>query len=292
MRRNRLLMRSVQNHVCGLAVTALLGGLAAATLVRIAPGFDADERELDPRLSEATLRSIRKSRAVDQNLAAFYPRYLLGLLHGDLGISHSLQRPVAELLAERLPVTLRLAGWGLVAGWALGMGLALAATSESLSLELFSSSLCGLFLCLPAAVIGLLALFTGVAQWWAIALVVFPKVFSYARNLLERVYGAPHVLVARAKGLSAGRILLWHVAPSMAPEMLALAGVTTSLAFSAAIPIEAVCDLPGLGQLAWQAALGRDLPVLVTFTLLLAIVTRAGNAVADTAIQAIRPEAS
>ena len=47
------------------------------------------------------------------------------------------------------------------------------------------------------------------------------------------------------------------------PQLLALAGVTVSLAFGAAIPVEAIADSPGVGQLAWQAALGRDLPVLV-----------------------------
>lgn len=284
------LTRKAARQIGGLALTALLGGLAAATLARLAPGFDSDERELDPRLSEASRQAIRDARAADGNLVVFYTRYVGGLLHGDFGVSRSLGRPVAELLAERSPVTFRLAGWGLIAGWALGLGLAAAASSKSLPIELFSSSVCGLLLCLPAAVIGLAALFTGAAEWWAVALIVFPKIFSYARNLLARVYGAPHVLAARAKGLGEGRILLWHVAPAMAPEMLALGGVTVSLAFSAAIPIEAVCDAPGLGQLAWQAALGRDLPVLVTFTLLLAIVTRAANAAADLAIQAIRPE--
>jgi peptide/nickel transport system permease protein len=73
--------------------------------------------------------------------------------------------------------------------------------------------------------------------------------------------------------------------------LLALAGVSVSLAFSAAIPIEAVCDIPGVGQLAWQAALGRDLPILVTITLLLALITRAANAAADIAIAGLHPQA-
>jgi peptide/nickel transport system permease protein len=280
---------TLTRHLGGLVLTAVLGGLAAATMVRLAPGFDTDEREFDPRLNEASLRSLRAERAGDQNLGKFYLSYLTGLAHGEFGVSHSLRRPVSELLAERGPVTLKLAGWGLIAGWALGLGLAIAASQWKRALDLFSTSLCSLFLCLPAAVIGLMVLFTGAARWWAIALIVSPKIFSYARNLLEKVYRAPHVLQARAKGLGAGRILLWHVMPAMTPEMLALAGVSVSLAFSAAIPLEAVCDVPGVGQLAWQAALGRDLPVLVSLTLLLALVTRAANAAADVAIGAIAP---
>jgi peptide/nickel transport system permease protein len=133
-------------------------------------------------------------------------------------------------------------------------------------------------------------LFSGAEPWWAITLVVFPKVFSYGRNLLAKAYQAPHVLLARAKGLGNGMILLWHVIPTVAPELLALAGVSVSLAFSAAIPLEAVCDLPGVGQLAWQSALARDLPVLVSLTLLLTLVTRLANAAADLAISALRRE--
>jgi ABC-type dipeptide/oligopeptide/nickel transport system permease component len=120
--------------------------------------------------------------------------------------------------------------------------------------------------------------------WWAIALIILPKVYSYSRGLIESVAREPHVLLARAKGLGRIRIFVWHVLPSILPELLALAGVSVSLAFSVAIPIEAVCDIPGIGQLAWQAALGRDLPILVTLTLLLALITRAANVAANIAV--------
>jgi peptide/nickel transport system permease protein len=106
------------------------------------------------------------------------------------------------------------------------------------------------------------------------------------------VYQAPHVLMARAKGLGGAAVLFRHVLPVLAPEMLALAGVSVSLAFSAAIPLESICDVPGVGQLAWQAALGRDLPVLVSLTLLLTLVTRAANAAADVAIASLRGDAA
>jgi len=53
------------------------------------------------------------------------------------------------------------------------------------------------------------------------------------------------------------------------------------MAFGAAIPIEALCDSPGIGQLAWQAALNRDLPLIMNLTLLVAIVTVAANSFAN-----------
>src|SRR5712692_4641884 len=111
-------LRTLGQHACGLVLTAVLGGLAAATLIRLAPGFDTDEREFDPRLNEASLQSLRAERAADHNLGKFYLNYLAGLVHGEFGVSHSLRRPVSELLAERGPVTL--AG---LAAWPLRMGL-------------------------------------------------------------------------------------------------------------------------------------------------------------------------
>ena len=74
--------------------------------------------------------------------------------------------------------------------------------------------------------------------------------------------------------------------------MLALVGVSASIAFGAAIPVEVICDLPGVGQLAWKAALARDLPVLINLTLLIALITQLANAASDLAIGAVAGERS
>ncbi len=127
---------------------------------------------------------------------------------------------------------------------------------------------------------------------WAIALVVFPHVYRYAKNLLMATYQSPHVLAAQAKGLSSSRILLAHVFAPAAPQLAALAGISVSLAFGASIPIEVISDAPGVGQLAWKAAMDRDLPLLVNITVLVALMTLVANSLADLALAAWRPEAS
>ena len=70
--------------------------------------------------------------------------------------------------------------------------------------------------------------------------------------------------------------------------MLALAGVSVSMALGAAIPVEALCGISGIGQLAWQAALGRDLSLLVTVTVLVTVVTLAANTGSDLAMDIFR----
>src|SRR5882724_8649448 len=159
-------IRTLVRQLSGLMLTAVIGGLAAATLVRMAPGFDVDEREFDPRLSQASVDSVRSAREADRNLGRFYLHYLRDLATGNFGSSRSLQRPVSELLAERGPVTLRFAGFGLAAGWILGLGIAIgAALSGRAVLDFLSASACSIFLCLPAALNGLLILFAGGPLW-------------------------------------------------------------------------------------------------------------------------------
>jgi len=271
-------MRTLVRRLAAMAGVVLLGGLLSATLVRLAPGFDVDEQQLDSRLSSESVQALRRVRAQDRNLAAFYLHYLGHALRGDLGQSRTLDRPVRQLLAERLPVTARLVGAGLLVGWLCAVLLAVGATmARRVACDMVATILSGIFLSVPAAVLGLLFVFANAPAYLVIALVVFPKVFSYTRNLLARSYGLPHLVTAYAKGVSPVRILLWHVLPVAGAQLLAVAGISVSIALGAAIPVEALCGIAGIGQLAWQAALGRDLPLLVNLTVLVTIVTLAAN---------------
>ena len=203
-------------------------------------------------------------------------------MQGDLGTSVSLNQPVSTLLHDRVPLTLKLVALGFLISWAAVMGLALsAAWLRASAYDLFATVLSGVLLCVPAAVLALLSVLWNVPGALAIALIIFPRDFRYMRNLLDKAYSLPHILSARAKGLSELRILFWHVVPVVGPQLLAVAGVSVSLAIGAAIPVEALCGLAGVGQLAWQAALSRDLPLLMNITVLVTLVTLLANSSAD-----------
>jgi len=285
-----MLLSKIARHLAALAGIVLLGGLLSATLVRLAPGFDSDERAFDPSLNAESVHALREARAGERNVLHFYAAYLRGALHGDLGTSHALGQPVQNLLRERWPVTLRVAGIGLLLGWLLAVTLAFTACLwRRTAYDLFGTALSGALLCIPAAVLALLSVILNAPGYLAIALIIFPKIYRYARNLLAKAYALPHITAACAKGLSELRVLLWHVVPVVAPQMIALAGITVSIALGASIPIESLCGLPGIGQLAWQAALARDLPLLVNITVLVTLVTLLANSGADVMIHMLRP---
>lgn len=288
-----MLRAKIAGHLLALLATVILGGLLSATLVRLAPGFDADEQALDPHLNAASVQALRRAREQDHNVFRFYFSYMNRAVHGDLGNSLALGQPVRTLLHDRAPLTLRLLGIGLALAWAAALALALsAAWLRRAAYDLFSTMLSGTLLCVPAAVLALLSVLWNVPGSLAIALIVFPRVYRYARNLFAKSYAQPHIVTARGKGLGEARILFWHVLPGVMPQLLAVAGVSVSMAVGAAIPVEALCGLAGVGQLAWQAALARDLPLLVNITVLVTLVTLLANSGADVIGQMMRSQES
>jgi peptide/nickel transport system permease protein len=285
----RRLKWKLAGHALALLATVLLGGFLSATLMRLAPGFEADERELDPHLNAQSVQALREARQQDHNLIRFYFSHMKRAAHGDLGTSFALGQPVGTLLRDRVPLTLRLLSTGLALAWIVSLTLALSAAWLRLSVfDLMTTVVSGTFLCIPAAVLALLSVLWNVPGSLAIALIVFPRTYRYSGNLLVKAYSRPHITAARARGLGEARILFWHVVPVVAPQLLAVAGVSVSLAVGAAIPVEALCGLPGIGQLAWQAALARDLPLLVNITILVTLVTLLANSGADVIAHALQ----
>jgi peptide/nickel transport system permease protein len=263
----------------------LLAGLASAVLMRWSPGTLVDERELDPRMSQETLAALRAKRAAENSIGAGFIHYLKGTMHGDLGESTSRNAPIAVLLTQNAPATLRRLGIGLAGAWLGGLGMAVlvARFRQIRVVESATSAASGILLSMPAAVIAYFCLTAGMAVETVLILVLVPRVFRFSRNLLVQAYGSSHIDMARARGISETRILFGHVFRSAAPQMAALIAASLSMAVGAIIPIEAICDAAGLGRLAWQAAMARDLPLLINLTMLIALVTTAAMAVAELA---------
>jgi peptide/nickel transport system permease protein len=267
----------------------LMASFAGAMLMRIAPGFSSDDQELNSGLSAQSIQAIRRAHLADANIPHFYAQYVAALVKGDLGTSHSLNHPVKELLRERLPITLANLAFALAAGWLLGLTLAIAPQIwNTAALSFFANGLSGTFISTPAAALALVFLLLRWPPAFAAALLVFPKIYRYAQNLLQQSSEMPHVLTARAKGAGPWRVLAWHVAPIAFPQLIALVGVSISIGIGVLLPIEVVSDVAGIGQLAWHAAQARDLPLLVNLTMVVTFVTVCATLISDAAQQGFK----
>jgi len=281
----RLILRSGLRIVLVILGGILLGGM----LVRWAPGFGVDELDLNPRLSAESKEALRAARTKDSGLTHFWIRYCGSILRGDLGISTAFQRPVSDLIVERLEVTIPLLAFGAFAGMATGLAAAfLTAVTGSSAWEWFSTAASAALLSIPAALLGLFFFWMDSPPQWAVALMVAPHIYRYASEVLRASLKAPHLVLAQAMGLPQPQIWLSHIAWPLAPELLAICGSAVTLAFGACVPIEVICDLPGIGQLAWKSALSRDLPAVVSITVLVALLNSVVNSAADIAGALVR----
>jgi peptide/nickel transport system permease protein len=276
------ILKHLARLLLSAVVTVTIGGLLTAALVRLSPGFGVDEHELDPTRDAAALRAMQSARPEQSDFLTYSIRHTAAMLRGDLGLSRNWNRPVAGLLRERWPVTAQLMMVGILGGWTLALAFALpGAIYPARIWNAIGAGVGGLLLCMPSAALALLIFFYAGPVRAVMALAVFPRLYQYLRNVLSHAAAQPHVMAARARGISSRRILLWHIVPVAAPQALALAGVSVSMAFGAAVAVEVICDFPGIGQLAWKAALARHLPLLVTLTMLVTLATQMTNGLAD-----------
>jgi peptide/nickel transport system permease protein len=240
-----------------------------------------DEAVLDPRLSLQSQKAIQEQNGLGNPLV-FYGRFFGRLLRGDLGQSTIFTQSVGPLVKERAPTTIWAVLGGLAIGWTGAIVLAIAAAlSRRAPATLVGLSVSSMLLSIPSAVLAIVCVLLRLSPAVAIGAVVLPRVFPHAYEQLRSSIRSTYVLMARARGIAGMRLFLFHIVPPTILPMAALASVSIPLALGASIPIEALADSPGLGQLAWRAALGRDLQVLVIVTLLLTGVTVFVNVLAD-----------
>ncbi|ROM49073.1 peptide ABC transporter permease [Pseudomonas poae] len=241
-----------------------------------AAGMEADS------LSAADLAKARAYYGLDKGVFEQYFDLLLGALHGDFGQSLSLNRPVAELLAERLPQTLSLAGFAIVLSLLGGIGLAyLTAYIRWQPLKKVLTRLPSLGFSVPVFWMGLLLIqvFAFGLGWFpatgsrgieslvlpAITLAI-PSAAVYAQVLqrsFQGVWQERYIATAYAKGLSRGQVQARHGFKNAALPILTLIGLQVGNTVSGAVLVETIFARSGIGRLAQEAVLRQDIPVVL-----------------------------
>ena len=308
-------------------VAALPLLVAAVTLnfvlVHLAPGDPMAYLVGDPgMLSAEQLAAIRRNLGLDRPLSGQYLAYLGSLARGDLGWSVVNQRPVSELILERLPATLLLMGvsqllallLGLVAGfsaaykagrpvdWGLGVLAVITYSMPPFWLALVFILVFSLRLeWFPT--MGMSSLGTDFTGWARVADVgrhlFLPAVAlgtSYAalymkvfRTSLVSVFGQPFVTTARAKGLRWSGVYLKHAARNAALPVVTFIGVQAGLLLTGGIVTEIVFAWPGIGTLAMNGLLQRDYPLILGIFVIISLCVVVANAVADVLYSVVDP---
>ncbi len=276
MRKRVLAMMKWPARMLSILILVMTG---TTILVRFAPGYLSDEREMDPRYAQAARIELAEETSRSHSLLQMLSTEVSGWSRGDLGRSRQFDIPVQELIWPRLAVTGELLLRSIVLGWMIAISGSMVSgvgRNPSMLWQLPAT----LLLAIPTAAMATLCLLSGKGgPVLVMALLIAARDFKFLHRMLRKAWLEPHILQARAQGIATSRLLVAHVLPSLAGQLAALASLSIVTALSALVPVEVIFNVPGLGQLAWNAALNRDLPVLLAITLIMAIaVTCSGMA--------------
>lgn len=268
------------------------------------------------------MAKIRADYGLDKPIAAQLASYLGRVVTADLGFSYRQQRPVSEVIGERVGPTLLLTGTAFVISLAGGVllgglaGVRAGRLSDTLitilSLLVYATPVfwLGLMLVLLFAVqLGWLppfgyqtvgATLTGWELWLDRArYLVLPAVTLgllylaiYARLMRASIIEVSHqdfVKTARAKGAGEGRVLWHHMLRNALLPVVTMAGMQGAALVGGSVVIETVFAWPGLGRLTYDAVLQRDYQLLLGIFLVLSIVVVVFNLLIDLLYRVVDP---
>lgn len=286
-------------------------------MVRAAPGGPLSAAYRNPNVTKEQIELLKHKLGLDLPLPVQYTRWLGDMLRGDMGESIKFRRPVSEMIAERIPNTLILVGvsFAVTLIIALPVGILSARKPYSLfdytattltfigqSLPIFWLGL-GLILVFYVAIqnpstgdplfpaggmrtIGEEESFSDLA--WHLVLPVTALSASWAawysrflRSSLLDVMHEDYVRTARAKGASDRIVYYKHALSNAILPLVTLIGLDLPSLFAGALFIETIFAWPGMGRLFWDAARGRDYPVLLAVVMIDAVIIIFCNILAD-----------
>lgn len=307
-----------------LAAALLVLGVASLTFVLIhaAPGDPADmylSREMEPAARQAVLTAY----GLDRPLPVQYGLWLAGLARLDFGWSISHRRPVAEVIAERIPWTLQITVLGFALQLILGISIGWLAARQPGSLDdllanggalvvyslptFWLATLLIMFFALnlgwlPSS--GMRNLIAPPTAWWPalvdrIRHLVLPVIClgmasaaataRYVRAGLLTAQYREYATAARARGASEPRVLGLHAMKNTLLPLITLSGLSIPFLLGGSVLVENVFSWPGVGSLSVQAIYARDYPLVLAAQLLFATAVIVGNFAADVALIVVDP---
>lgn len=269
--------------------------------LHLVPGDPVDVM-LGETAQAADKAGLRAELGLDRPLAEQYFSYLSGLARGDLGKSFTYRKPVAELVAARIPATLQLAVCALAFALLIAVPVGvLTAVKRGTLADRFAllGSLLGVSM--PNFWLGplLILLFAVQLRWLPVsgkegfASVILPALTlglglasilsRMLRSSLLDVLGAEYLQAARARGVPEWKVIWFHALRNAAIPVITLLGLQLGGLFSGAVITEAVFAWPGIGSLLLQAIQSRDYPLVQGAVLSISLGYVAANLLADLA---------
>lgn len=310
--------RFLVGRTIALILTALAASIVVFVSMAVLPG-DPAAIMLGVGARPDTLAALRAQMGLDQPILMQYVRWIGGFVVGDFGISYTYGVPVADLVVQRIGLSVPLALLAMTLSTAIAIPVGVfAASRRGRAGDVVAMGVAQLGVSVPNFWLGLMLVIlfslqlgwlpaSGFPGWhqglWpglrslllpalALALPQAAILARVTRSSVLETLGEDFVRTARAKGLS-GEAALWrHAVPNALIPVVTILGLQFSFLIAGTIIIENVFTLPGLGRLIFQAIAQRDLVVVQSLVTLLAITVILVNFLVDIAYAALDPRLS
>ncbi|MBO6149430.1 MAG: ABC transporter permease [Lachnospiraceae bacterium] len=306
MSRKKILSRAVQ-------IVVVLFGISFITflLTYLAPGDPAQIMLTSSGVmpTESLVADLRERMGFNEPFLTQYFNWLKNALHGDLGTSFSLNKPVAQLLSQRLWPTLKLTLLSMVLMLLVSVPLGmLSAVKKDSWIDNIVRFITFLGVSLPNFWVGLLLMlclcvrvkiFPVVSSGGDFKSLVLPAVTlaiamsaKYTRQvrtaILEEL-GQDYVVGARARGVKEWRILWCHVFPNSLLPLITMLGLSVGSLLGGTSVVEVIFSYPGLGSLAVSAITSNDYNLIQGYVLWIALIYMVINLIVDISYNYIDP---
>ncbi len=296
------------------AITLLLVSIVLFAVAEVLPG-DVGRTILGPFATNEQVAQLNRELGLDRPLPVRYVEWLGGFISGDWGQSPLLNTPVRPLVVERMINSLMLATFALalVVPVSIGLGV-LAALHRDGPIDRVISVTGLSLIALPEFVAGVVVLVVFAVQlgWFPVSsevpspnpvdvirqfllpsiplvLVLFGYIARMARAGTVEALDSNYVRTAVLKGLPR-RTLIWrHVLRNALLPTISVVSVQVGYLFGGLVVIESLFNYPGIGKLLLDSAVGHDLPVLEATVLVIAVLYRLSNLVADSLYAVLNP---
>ncbi|PWB33899.1 ABC transporter permease [Pseudomonas sp. SDI] len=283
-----------------LVLRRLLSGVGvlwgAATLTFLAINLSAGDPALailggpDAAPSAELIAQVRSEYGLDQPLIVQYGQYLGRLAQGDLGESYRLRVPVGQVIGAQLAATLELSLAAAALALLLSIMVAVLTANRAPWIRALASGSELVLSSAPSFVIGLALLLVFSFAWhllppsgsrgWqalvlpslALALPIAAVLSQVLRQELESILEQPFIAMARARGLSETAVRLRHALRHALVPLVTLSGFVFASLLGGAVVIELLFARQGIGRLMLDAAINKDMPMLLGITLLAAAI--------------------
>ncbi len=271
---------------------------------------------LGTNVTEEQAEAIREELGLNDPVLVRYGNWLKGIVKGDFGVSYQYDKPVAELVASRIPVSLGLVALALLFLLLISIPLGILIGSRLHSVwDTLLMGITQVFQCIPPFFMGILLtlifglwfrFFTpgqycsyedGIPEFlqcliWPALAVAIPKVamvVRFLRNAIAEELDKDYVRTAYAKGLSGMEVMCRHVLKNAMIPVLSVVGVVAADLVAGSLVIEQVFSLPGIGRLLISSISNRDYPVVAVLVVFIAAVVMMTNYVIEALYRAVDP---